>query len=474
MALHFGRSRQSEITGFVHFHYSDFNNWETIPLFENFCFILSLFRTHLSDHALEAALHLEKIFHWQVSGPDNDGAFPRYIHEYPKISDVKQNLNVLAALFFIKTNYEHVLKTELRKKLEQAFQRLLQFCVQANESRPFKKGYAAILQALQSVVGRETSTVKIPVLIQNTRDCAQYMIAGQILLTDKPHVQSAHGLITEIVNYWSLQYQTYIGPCIVEKQLFTEPRSTLFDFFMAALYNMRPRRITIKSPIQLQAALVLPLTFKHGQKAIPQAMSRGWKATEINQFFLQYSSERIEQINNLGAHLFRLLWMGKNNNLFSLSCQDRQLQIEKMTALSNGVEWIVNYPEVKETTDQMECNLYVNRGPNLEVLVEEQKATVFELQDQVTIYCEGYRINLTFSVVAGNGIFLGHIFPGNRPAQKSNELYKAYDWRIGLRTIQRSQLLKLRLLMELTSLTKDYPSQDPWHEGRCLHKELSR
>ncbi len=78
LALLAGRKRQSPQTGFIHHCYEDANSRDTIPLFENFCFALALFRTHIVEHVLEGKALLEKLLPFQVG--DN---FPVYLHEYP-------------------------------------------------------------------------------------------------------------------------------------------------------------------------------------------------------------------------------------------------------------------------------------------------------------------------------------------------------------------------------------------------------
>lgn len=76
------RKRKSKVTGFIHHCYEEENNKETIPVFENFCYVLALFRSRIAENILEGRALLEKLLAFQV-----EENFPVYLHEYPHCKD---------------------------------------------------------------------------------------------------------------------------------------------------------------------------------------------------------------------------------------------------------------------------------------------------------------------------------------------------------------------------------------------------
>ena len=75
LSLSAGLKRRSKETGYVHLHHSDPESYHTIPLLENFSFVLALFRSRISEHILEAKSLLEQLLFFEVNGN-----FPLYLH----------------------------------------------------------------------------------------------------------------------------------------------------------------------------------------------------------------------------------------------------------------------------------------------------------------------------------------------------------------------------------------------------------
>src|SRR3569832_1741282 len=85
LALRAGRARQSPQTGFVHHSYENLErSAETIPVYENFCFALALFRTKTVENVLEAKNLLERLLAFQTAE-----WFPLFLHDYPLVKSRK-------------------------------------------------------------------------------------------------------------------------------------------------------------------------------------------------------------------------------------------------------------------------------------------------------------------------------------------------------------------------------------------------
>lgn len=89
-------------TGFVH-------DGVLIPIFENFCYALSLCRSKIAANILEAKTLLERLLPFF-----NGEGFPRFLHNYPKTSHLPFEL----PLMYLNRDFGHVLKLDLAKILK--------------------------------------------------------------------------------------------------------------------------------------------------------------------------------------------------------------------------------------------------------------------------------------------------------------------------------------------------------------------
>jgi hypothetical protein len=95
-----------------------------------------------------------------------------------------------------------------------------------------------------------------------------------------------------------------------------------------------------------------------------------------------------------------------------------------------------------------EASFFCNASMEAKIFVEGKKATSFALGDRITIETPEKSFEVRFELKEGTGDFFGHIFKANRPTEKGVEGYEAYDWQIGLRTLRRSEKVKLQLHIE--------------------------
>lgn len=112
LAVLAGQKRQSARTGFVH-------DEETIPLYENFCFALALFRQKTADSVNEGKELITRLLSFQ-----NENNFPVYLHDYPRCHDFQMNLRVAPIFIYLLRDFAPVLG-ELKGKIEHALEKLL-------------------------------------------------------------------------------------------------------------------------------------------------------------------------------------------------------------------------------------------------------------------------------------------------------------------------------------------------------------
>ena len=212
LAIKAGRFYQSAQTDWVHLCYEEERSTDTIPLYENLCFCLALFRSLDKEHFEEGKRRLEQLLSFQLEG----GRFPTYMHSYPKREHLPRST---LPLQLIEREYGAVLGEDVRSKLQRAVLPL---------PLPPKK-------------------------ITSSKEAA----LGALLL------QYAKRSLDPLTLYWDAHLQIYCGPLGDERQRGEEIEPTLFDLFMASGQETFSPRLLKPHPVHLCASLIFsaPITY---------------------------------------------------------------------------------------------------------------------------------------------------------------------------------------------------------------------
>lgn len=129
LAVSAGQKRQSARTGFVH-------EEEIVPLYENFCFALALFRQKTAESVNQAKALIGRLLAFESAGN-----FPLYLHDYPRCHDFYMGLRIAPILIHLLRDFSSVLG-ELKGKIEEALKRIL---AQPPEKASWESRYRACL-----------------------------------------------------------------------------------------------------------------------------------------------------------------------------------------------------------------------------------------------------------------------------------------------------------------------------------------
>jgi hypothetical protein len=121
LAVNAGKKRQSPRTGFVHYFPKDEHASDTIPVFENFCFALALFRQKTTESVLEGKEIVERLLGFQTP----DGNFPIYLHDFPKCWDFHMGLKIAPILIHVLKEFGSVLNAAYKEMLELALKKMI-------------------------------------------------------------------------------------------------------------------------------------------------------------------------------------------------------------------------------------------------------------------------------------------------------------------------------------------------------------
>jgi hypothetical protein len=336
LALKAGRARQSGSTQFVHYPTLDL-----IPVYENFCFALTLFRTKVADNILEGKALLEKLFAFQTAE-----GFPVYLHEYPacKSKRLQQRLSWVAQLLL--RDFSTVLGDALKLKL----------------------GWLVIPME--------------PIEPKSAEEWAEALIRGEV----------------KQFGQWNREVHCFTGP---QKQDGSEPAVTLLDLVLGESEGRFSKRALSDHPSHLYGGLI------YSTKIAIEPPQESW---------------------------IRRFW-GCENKAYSALLDAEGSLVEEGDCL------YIDLPE-KEVHDEMEIAYYLTKTPAT-FQVGGVSTTTFKPGEVLEVRLEMFAFELKFE--AEGGRFWGHIQLGNRPGQLACTKFSAYDWKIGIRTIERRNSARVKL-----------------------------
>lgn len=479
LAIRAGRKRQSSQTGYIHhcYHIQEEEIHYPIPMVENILFALALFRTRTSENMIEAKDILQKLLAFQNSeDPALKGNFPIYLHDFPQCKDRYIGVHLLPPFFWIMKHYQQVLGNQLNEKLISSINFLLAYCLKIQKEKPAPYFIGIKLAAGLKAFGFLFKNAEIEqegeILMQEFIKQGQHpswmipqyigdiCIALQMIYPDFNKSPWSH-FWDHLSNTWHRTSSSYIGPAIREFQQGEQPQQTLYDLYMGCFSNAFSQRALMDSPIHLQAALIQPMEGKIPPVNYPYAakgevQGHSWKmfSKEKYAYALLDKSEALNPSLEKGFHLMRILW--GTNRAHTLVCQGGNpakldFKAEEEEILLNF--WLNDPAPGEDREKNKEIAFYVDVQDGAVIQVEGERASTFKMDEKVDLFLENLNCQLKFSLLEGEGQFMGHIMRGNRPSQislKGENKYHAYDWQIFLRTLRRSSpcLIQARIKID--------------------------
>ncbi len=472
LAVNSGRSLQSSQTGFVHYCYRqlDYMNHDTMPLYENFLFVLALMRERTAESFAEAKSLVEKLLYFQ--DPES-GNFPVYIHEYPLCKDRNLAAHLLPVFYWILRTFPSALGQALRDRFQASTEKAVNFCLKLKEERlqfPIALKIACSLKVLGDLWAKpdwtQTGDTWLEELLNEARQgtftawyvpatCGDCLISLQLVYPSIAHSPWV-ALWNHLENTWNAYTASYVGPAYHQHQVKEQPEVTLLDLIMGFQTGNYSYRTLLNGPHMLQAALIHPTQDVITPIELPNLVEgtvqgRRWYVRQYNQWacsLLEKQSSDPAKNNTYSA--IQLLW-GDLNCAHTFVCQGGNIERIEYVVVENGVDLLLTLCEEIPTEARQknrEVNFFLDAHEDVSFYVNQlASATAFQMGDPVRICSANMNIGLKLVVDQGNGQFFGHIAMGNRPSQKytSGEgRFKAYDWHLFLRTLDRESVCRIR------------------------------
>ncbi len=477
LAITAGRALQSPQTRFIHHCYSlrDEQVDHTIPLYENFLFVLALLRIRFPSLTEEAKALLDPLLYFQNQLLDEQkGNFPIYIHDYPKCKDRFLSIKLLPVFYWILLRHAGVLGEELRARTEQAAKEMLRYSLSLDfETLPFV--FAIKLAAASCAFGKlwqhsewqSLGEERLSILLEKSQDpefgtwcvppyAAHSFISLQMLYPDLSQTPWKH-LWKHLCACWDRQALTYIGPGVKEEQWGRESFLTLFDYVMCYLGENFPYRCFQQHIAQLEGALVQPC-----EVMIPALPLNSVVEGEVAHHRYTICRRPLYSLSLMQKKAlpdpvvdntflpFRMVW-GSEMRARSFVVQGGNASVMDYELHDEGVDLTFVLDQGIDTNHKeksREILFYLDMDPDDEITVDGQKATVFRFKDKIVIDARHLKITLTFDRISGEGTFQGHLAAANRPSQRdlhAEKRFEVYDRILFLRTIRRPGVVQLRV-----------------------------
>ncbi len=463
IALQAGRRYQSEQTGLIHFCYTTDNEMvhDTIPIVENFLFVYTLLRSRIADNMTEAKILLTRLLYAQNREKgESEGNFPIYLHQYPTCHDRLIAIRLLPIFYWISHDFSSLLGAELKERFQKAYQLLEKFCQRNQQERtfsyPFALCYAAATKDPEAI-----SLLEHPEEHPEwweTESLGWMFLAFQMHEGTKEQQGAAPSLFWEhLASCWQKEICSYTGPTTKEWQERAEPATGLYDLVMGFLSGQYPHRALDWHPRQMWASLFRNPLHPFPETKCPYTLEGEYNNSQWRSVVQQYGLctviARKGAIDASQAKTFtplRIAW-GNHEITHTFVCQGDGL--EEIAWKKGGEEQVemafrlCPSIDLEDKKQSRELSFYVDKTAQLDILVEGKYATTFSLGQVVTLQSEKIKLSFILALEQGQGDFMGHIMPGNRPSQistKGNRQYETYDWHIFLRTLRRNTDVVIR------------------------------
>lgn len=482
LAIAAGRRFQSSQTKFVHYYHRpiDYSMADTIPLYENFLFVLALLRERTSESFAEGKALLDRLLYFQnfLENPQL-GNFPVYLHQYPDCTDRYLGFQLLPVFYWTLRQFSIILGAELRERLVVAARTLLSYCVKTQTDTPAPPHLAIKVAAAMEAFGRLWAD---PALQQSGLSALEDLrlrvdqedSISSLIPTMTADILLALQMVYEsfgsspwanfwrrVCALWHVGLASYVGPAWQVFQVRSEAQATLYDLYMGYFSESYSHRALETQAFQLEGILIQPSADTIQQPALPFEKSgivsgRHWMMRQTPQYGLALlqKCER-DPAKDPSYSPLRLVW-GDLNRAHSLALQGGSSESVNFEVTPSGVTLLLQLPteipnEVKQRNREALLFIDSQEAMRFEVGGKSGKATTFQLGEVVRVHARGMELIVSFTLDLGEGRFFGHLSPGNRPAQLNHEgadRFAVFDRSLFLRTISRSPDCRVRISLQ--------------------------
>lgn len=434
----------SSQTNLLHLSYQErpFEKNDPIPLYHNFLYALILLKNKEKESMQRGIEIVEHLLNFQIQSGEENGAFPRYLHEYPKIERCFEVVDILLPLFHIYNEFKGIFPAKIRERFREALLQSLNYLdklfEQADLSYLLTLQIAALLYRFGEVLKidsfKEKGASKMDSLFSkgmnkawgSTRHLSKMILYLNILPIDKmPYLESFYRYLSHV---WNPDLKAYTGVGLNEHfyQNLSEP--TLFHFFMSQgdskevnLFEADFLETALLQEVNIEQSSTLPNTLSY--ELYPFQVTSGF----IENYAYSYFNLPFERWEKRGGfYPFKFLFFDKERELSSFMLHMGSfVQIEKK---KEGV-FHLTFENNKEA--DLDISFYIPFSRKIKISSDGQSATMFDLKIPIEIDYGAHQVNM-FLLPDSIDVW-GQLCKGNRRSQLVKEFNQTFDWNLYLR-----------------------------------------
>ncbi|MDN3504167.1 MAG: hypothetical protein P0S95_01165 [Rhabdochlamydiaceae bacterium] len=412
---------KSDQTNFLHFNREKpyGKNHDTIPLYHNFLYILSLLRSHQVDYMQEGMRILTHLLYFQ-----NQGMFPNYIHNFPFVRQSPLQVDILAPIMIIYRDYGHLFSDELSNRLKLALIDILEACRQIPvldthselKVNLFAYAYGILFDSEALFPLKSWNEIKV----LGSHQLSDLLIFAQLLLKTPMEKE-----IKKILNLCEKSYhfatRNFSGIQSYELWNGASAKQTLFHHVMNLRHGLQ---LDEKSDNLMFLSLV-------DFASLP--------AVELNSqgdsFFNHMT--KVSDCENPLQTIFNYSF-ATEKDFFHLTSYVGEFEFSSKMIEEGKLE--AQFKITKEFDPQL-CRepiikLFISQPEKVKVLVEGKCATTFQANENVSLMMREEEVGLLFHSNNDQSHFLGKVCRSNRPAQVNATKFDAYDLEVAIRSVK--------------------------------------
>lgn len=469
MALTAAQKLMSRQTGFVHYcSQEEESSQQTIPLVENFCFVLALLRSKTVENISQAKDLLNRLLNFQNP---MDHQFPVFLHEFPLGRDSFIGAQLLPLFYYMIDEFHLILGNELNKRLVTAARNLMQYSLKILDEKEASYAVTIKIAAAAKVWGcylkdsnmEEKGSQLLEQMMKagmqpawlSPSTIADICIALQLIyftLQDSPWIS----FWEHLSHTWHRPTCTYIGPGQKHYQKGDEPQPTLYDLFLGYFSQNFSRRALKELPYHIQAVFVRPTEELLPPLQYPFKKENDGYVYQDQKFAYSLLDKKFlkNPAYENAFHLLNIVW-GDKEKVHTFVCQCGNFDSFQYAIENHQLELFFQLsPEVnyEDREKARELAFFFDIEPDVKITIQGEKATTIELSEECIIESPQIKLSLITSLVEGEGQFLGHLMKGNRPSQiqlKGVHRFNAYDWQLFFRTLRRKGACRFKTTLSI-------------------------
>lgn len=452
----------SESTQWIQMSYEKrpFLRADSAPFYHNFIYAYILLNTKQRPEMEQGIQKLEHLMCFQVNALDFKVNFPRYLHQYPHCDRSFEILDICVPICKILQHFGHILPKELRSRIHQLVTDVMSSLIiwLDTHSAPYllKIQMYALLIALGTLLKEAIWVEKGRFGLEQLFALGPHKTWGSVrhlskmilflgLIEGEAQPFYLQSFWNYLIQSWHSKLLAYQGASLNEHFYQNQPENTLYHLFMSDQFDLPRPALADADLMEAELLPTIKQVFdfqptEHVQYTLNPFSVTQYSKDNYSISFFQMEKDQWEKRG--GFYPLKIIMQGDATpDHFALEmgsfCTIRPLTCKQ-------------FELIFEPEHELDVSFFINLASNVQVTLNGQKATMFNLEHPIDFIFKNFKISLT-QPESQKGIW-AQLLHNNRRSQLIKEFNHTYDAQLYLRNIQHASRQPLVLILTLTSI----------------------